>query len=115
MPGQEDDFLVIVDTGFNGQLLIHDVHAARLNCESMRVDVRVEFADSESRILELGRGSIVWFGRQREVDVWITTALGERTTIADQPIGLLGTGLLSLHRLNVDFATRRVVIGEHTD
>ena len=115
VPGQEDQFLVIVDTGFNGQLLIHDAAATRLNCESRRVDVRVEFADRGSRILDLGRGSIVWFGRHQEVDVWITTAEPGRTTTADQPIGLLGTGLLSPHKLTVDFATRRVVISENME
>jgi hypothetical protein len=57
-------------------------------------------------------GSIVWFGRQRKVDVWVT-AEPLRAAAPDEPIGLLGTGLLNPHHLIIDFATRRVVISEN--
>lgn len=112
LPGADDGLLVIVDTAFNGQLLIHDIDAARLKCGSSRVELRVEFADRRSRVLKRARGSIVWFGREQSVDVWMS-AEPQRTAMPDEPVGLLGTGLLNPHRLVVDFATRRVVITEH--
>jgi hypothetical protein len=71
-------------------------------------------ADRRSRVLERARGSIVWFGRERTVDVWMS-AEAVRAPLPDEPIGLLGTGLLNPHCLKVDFAKRRVVISERED
>jgi predicted aspartyl protease len=114
LPGQDDSLLVIVDTGFNGQLLIRDNDAARLNCGSARVELTVEMADRRSRVLKRARGSIFWFGRQRNVDVWLS-AEPHRAALPEEPVGLLGTGLLSPHRLTIDFASRRAVINEHNE
>ena len=110
--GQEDGFPVIVDTGFNGQLLINDTEIARLKCEIIGVDVPVEFANRERRMLSLARTRIVWFGRPQDVHVWITTAEPARAAVPDEPVGLLGTAILNPHKLTVDFAARRVVISK---
>jgi predicted aspartyl protease len=115
LPGQDDEFLVTVDTGFNGELLIHDAATFPLAFERTGVDVYVEFADGGRRTLELASGSIVWFGRQRAVDIWIAKVDSKRSSRADEPAGLIGTGLISPHSLTIDFAARRVVIAENDD
>jgi predicted aspartyl protease len=113
VPGQEDAISLTIDTGFNGQLLINAVAIDRFKCESLNVEAPVEFANRECRALPLTRGRIIWFGRPQDVEVWITPAESGRTAAPDEPVGLLGTGLLKPHRLTVDFATRRVVIAEY--
>jgi predicted aspartyl protease len=108
VPGQEDAVSMIVDTGFNGQLLIDRSEIDRFRCEFFNVETPVEFANRERRALSLARGKIVWFGRPQVVQVWVTAAELGRGATPDEPAGLLGTALLT-----VDFAARRVVITEN--
>jgi hypothetical protein len=112
IPGEDDDLPVVVDTGFNRELLIDEVHIARLKCEITQVAEPVEFANRERRRLLLARSQIIWFGRLREVYILIAPTQGSRAAMADEPIGLLGAGLLSPHKLIVDFTSRRVLISE---
>jgi hypothetical protein len=113
VPDREDAFPVVVDTGFNGELLIYEPDIHRFECEFLDLESSVEFADRERRTIPLARTRIIWFGRFQMVRVWITPAETGRTAAPDEPVGLLGTALLKPHRLNVDFATRRVVISEN--
>jgi hypothetical protein len=115
MPGQDDDLLVLVDTGFNGELLLNESEATHLNCEIRDYSEAVELADRERRMLKRGRIQILWFGRPRELDLLITSAEGARAALADEPHGLVGTALISPHVLTIDFATRRVVISENAN
>jgi hypothetical protein len=112
VPGHEDAFSMIVDTGFNGQLLINETEIDRFGCELLNVEGPVEFADKERRALPLARGKIIWFGRLQDVEVWITSTELGRASVPDEPAGLLGTALLKPHALTVDFAARHVVISE---
>jgi predicted aspartyl protease len=111
--GMEDGFPVIVDTGFNGELLINDTEISRLQCRMTGVEAPIEFANKERRTIVFARSRVVWFGRAQDVRVWVTAAEPDRAAAADEPVGLLGTALLKPHRLTVDFATRRVVISEN--
>jgi hypothetical protein len=109
---QEDELLVVVDTGFNGTLLLHDGPVARQGCEITGFEETVEFADRERRTLLLGRTRIAWFGPAQDVNVFISRPAQSRAASPDEPVGLLGTALLSPHRLTIDFASRRVLITE---
>jgi predicted aspartyl protease len=97
--GEEDAFPVIVDTGFNGGLLLHDSEIIRHTCELTGLNVPIELADRAPRMLMLARTRIVWFGQPRDVDVLIAPTQVSRAAIADEPIGLLGSALLAPHRL----------------
>jgi predicted aspartyl protease len=110
--GEEDAFPVIVDSGFNGELLLHDDAIIRHRCELTGLNEPIELADKASRLLMVARAQIIWFGQSRGVDVLIGTTQSSRAATADEPIGLLGTRLLSPHKLTVDFASRRVVVSE---
>ncbi len=114
-PDQEDSFLVVIDTGFNGQLLIHNTDLARIKCDLTDLMVTAEFAGRQRHMLNRARSRIIWFGRPLDVDVLIAAAEQARAALTDEPIGLLGTALLVPHQLTVDFATRRVVISQNTD
>jgi predicted aspartyl protease len=112
-PDGGDELLVVVDTGFNGTLLFHDNEISRRKCEVItHLEEMVEFADGERRPLLLGRTNVSWFGRPLTVDVLISQSERSRAVLADEPIGLLGTALLSQHKLTIDFAAHRVVITE---
>jgi len=111
--GLEDGFPVIVDTGFNGELLINHTEIPRLQCTMTGVEAPVEFANKERRTIVFARSRILWFGRAQDVRVWVTDTEPGRAAAPDEPVGLLGTALLNPHRLTVDFATRRVVISEN--
>jgi predicted aspartyl protease len=113
IPGEDDDVLVAIDTGFNRELLINEADTARFRCAMSPVTDPVEFADRTSRRLSIARGMIVWFGRPCEVEFLAAPAGPPRAALPDEPIGLVGTAPLNPHTLTVDFATRRVVISEN--
>jgi len=115
VPDQEDGIPVVIDTGFNGELLIHSTDIDRIGCNLTDLTVTAEFAGRQRQLLNRARGRLVWFGRQRDVDVLVAMTNAPRSPTADEPIGLLGTALLSPHTLTVDFAARRVVIRESVD
>jgi predicted aspartyl protease len=112
LPGLDDDLLVIVDTGFNGQLLIYETELSRFNFVPHETTVPVELAGRERRRLSVMRSRITWFGQVRDVDVFVAPGGQRRAALPDESVGLLGTALLCPHRLTIDFATRRVVISE---
>jgi predicted aspartyl protease len=110
LPNDEDGLLVTVDTGFSGQLLIHDADFPRLKCELTDLRVPVELADRRTGVLAQARGRITWFGESLAVDILVATTERSYRAPPDEPTALLGTGLLNPNRLIVDFASRRVVI-----
>jgi predicted aspartyl protease len=104
-----DDFLAVVDTGFNGQLLVSESDIGKLGSGTTRVSAKVEVAGGA--VQKVGRAyyQIVWMGRQRLVDVFI----GLETTSPkpdDEPIALIGTALLRPHLLLIDFEAGTVEI-----
>jgi hypothetical protein len=113
--GEDDAFPIVVDTGFNGELLLHDTGIIRHRCELTGLNEPIELADRAARMLMLARTRIIWFGAPRDVDVLITPTQGSRAAMPDEPVGLLGAALLSPHQLTVDFATRRVVLSENME
>jgi predicted aspartyl protease len=111
LPSDTDGLLVTIDTGFSGQLLIHDTDFLRLKCQLTDLNIPVELADRRKGALALARGAIVWFGQSLIVDILVART-AKPLPPPDEPTALLGTGLLNPNRLTVDFATRRVVISE---
>jgi hypothetical protein len=97
------------------KLSVHDEAALRLSYEGTGIDVWVEFADGVRRTVQLASSSIIWFGRPRTVDLWIARAASHRHSTPDEPLGVIGTGLVSPNKLTIDFMTRRVVITENED
>lgn len=106
--GTSDDFLVIVDTGFNGNLLLTRSAAQMLGVDPQRDETEVELGDGTRAQLYEADARLNWLGESRRVRVLVSNTW--IPTRADDPVGLLGTALLDPHLLLVDFASRSVEI-----
>ncbi|HEY7299323.1 MAG TPA: hypothetical protein VH684_15560 [Xanthobacteraceae bacterium] len=110
IPDQDRSFLALVDTGFNGWLLMEAVDAASLGFVLSELALSVEFAGRGHNHLGVAHGYIVWFGRRHRVEVLVSTARAGRPALPDEPVALLGTRLLRPHQLTVDFGAHTVSI-----
>jgi predicted aspartyl protease len=109
--GAEDSFLALVDTGFNGNLLLTRTVAIQLGfCLRKDTDV-VEFADGRSEAVTAGYGVIEWLGGVRRVEIFASSDPQRPRIPRDgEPVALLGTGLLAPHILLIDFEAGTVEI-----
>ena len=106
--GRDDEALAIVDTGFNGEVMLVEGDAPAVGVVWRDEGESVELGHGESVNVRLGRLRIRWLDRERDVSVLV----GERRepTRAGEPVMLIGTQLLSPHLLLVDFEARTVEI-----
>jgi predicted aspartyl protease len=105
----DDDFLAVVDTGFNGELLVAEEDVERIGGAVSRVAATVELAGGLIHEVVQAKIEIVWMGRSRLVDIFIGIQPTARKSI-DEPIALIGTGLLRPHLLLIDFDVGTVEI-----
>jgi predicted aspartyl protease len=115
--GFTDPLVAFVDTGFNGALLIDERQAARLGFSVMRNSATpVRLASQRSEDFMVGRGSFIWLGERRTIIAHVLIEIeGERRVRnarkTEEEI-LIGTGLLSDCRLQIDFPARKVLISK---
>lgn len=102
-----ESLLLVVDTGFNGDLLVTRSAADLLGVTPTARETDVELGDGTIASLNQGRAVVPWLGSQRVVRVLVSDTW---TTTPDAPVGLLGTDLLTPHLLLVDFDARSVEI-----
>jgi predicted aspartyl protease len=111
IPNYEDNILALVDTGFNGYLLVHQDNARHLGFSLPGVEITVELAGHAMRRFRVADGRVLWFGQVREVPVLLSTE--DYSLVApDEPVLLIGTALLNPNKLIVDFTNRSVVIAQ---
>ena len=116
-PGFIDPLVALVDTGFNGALLIDEAQAARLGFSVARDSIRpVQLASQRNEDFMVGRGSFLWLGERRTITahVLIETQSERRARNVrktEEEI-LIGTDLLSDCRLEIDFPARKVLISK---
>jgi predicted aspartyl protease len=117
IPGFNDPLVAFIDTGFNGALLIDERQAARLGFSVERDSITpVQLASQRKEDFLVGRGSFIWLGERKTIlaHVLIETQ-GERRARngreTEEEI-LIGTGLLSDCRLEIDFPARKVLISK---
>ena len=105
-------FLALVDTGVKRELMLaeHDARALGFAVASEFRSVRL--AMDVDRAAKAGSASINWFGSQRQIDVLVSM---DAPTVrrADEPVALVGTGLLAPNLLKIDFDLKTVEIDEH--
>ena len=104
-----DDFLAVVDTGFNGELLVSSEDVPRIGVAASRVVATVELAGGLLQDVEQAKIEIMWMGRSRLVDIFIGIEPAVRKS-TDEPIALIGTGLLRPHLMLIDFQSGTVEI-----
>jgi predicted aspartyl protease len=105
----QDDFLALVDTGFNGGLFIAAADAAALGVPLNDIKVKDKLAGGVQQSVVRTKWSINWFGEQRTVDVLVSLEPGH-TLRPDEPVALLGTALLRPNLLLIDYDDRAVEI-----
>ncbi|CAN0336218.1 unnamed protein product, partial [Phaeothamnion confervicola] len=109
LPGRPDGLLALLDTGFNGEILVAEADIEALGFRARAGFSAVELAAGQRIQLQRGQGTIVWLSAARRVEVLITKELPGPRRDGD-PIMLVGTGLLSPNLLLIDFAMATVEI-----
>jgi predicted aspartyl protease len=107
--GAEDEILVVVDTGFNGDLFISLSDAGKLGIRLSGIEEKVEVAGGVVQRVDNTTCELMWFGKPRLVDVIIGLEPAPPRREED-PIALIGTGLLKPHLLLIDYAAGTVEI-----
>jgi predicted aspartyl protease len=105
----QDDFLALVDTGFNGGLFIAAADAAHLGVPLNDVKVKVKLAGGVQQSVVRTKWSISWFGEHRSVDVLVSLEPVQSHS-PDEPVALLGTALLRPNLLLIDYEAGTVEI-----
>jgi clan AA aspartic protease len=90
---------VVVDTGFNGELVLPHKLIRRLKWP-LKGQVRVELADGSLVRTDVYEGRLLWFGQERVVTVYATASED----------GLLGTQMLMGCTLFLDPDENKVIL-----
>jgi predicted aspartyl protease len=106
---QDDELLVMIDTGFNGQLMLTAEQASALQVKPFGYEQPVMLGDGSE--IKVGRGSITieWFGRLRTVDVHIAPK-SAKPHRQSAPLALLGTSLIFPDTLDIRFGRQTVTL-----
>jgi predicted aspartyl protease len=107
MQSRQDDVLVLLDTGFNGELLVTAEAAAMFGIDRKLGDTKIELGDGRLSVVRDCFSWIEWLGERRLVRMLISSSWMPHV---DSPQGLLGTGLLNPHLMLLDFAKRTIEI-----
>ncbi len=114
VPGFSDPLLAVIDTGFNGAILIDGLQANKLGFKEANIRTPVELASQHEVEFLLGRGTFPWFGENKAIWAYVLIETQEmrRARIARKKEDeiLIGTELLSACRLEIDFPARKVLI-----
>lgn len=94
---------VVIDTGFNGEMVLPKRHLEELGF-TYRGWTVVELADGSKVASELYEGAILWFGEEKKVRVHAT----------ESEDALLGTRMLIGHLFELDVEGNRVVVTKKT-
>jgi predicted aspartyl protease len=105
----EDGFLALLDTGFNGELLVSIETVKRFGFELRDASSLAETAGGQVQRLLIGQATIMWLGQPRPVELLVAPEPA-RNVLPDDPIALIGTGLLDPHFELIDFAGKRIEI-----
>ena len=91
-----------IDTGFNRQVLVGDLTAARLGVAPSSGFVMVQAAANTMPFrVQAARVHVTWLGQPRRIDVLVYE--NEQPRRRGEPDGLLGTGLIQPDRLLLDY------------
>ena len=105
-----DSVLALLDTGFNGELMMSNLDAVRLGVVLQQSKRTVEVAGGRHVDVQRGLLPIRWLGRLRRTEVFVTNA--PSPVRPDDPVALLGTKLLTPNLLLVDFQSNTVEVEE---
>jgi predicted aspartyl protease len=107
--GQEDELIALIDTGFNGQLLMSQTLALRLNVQVNEFEDVVTLADGSLVAARQGHVTVEWFGKARNVHVQITPTHAKQR-VSEGDFVLLGTRLIAPDNLEIQFGRKTVTL-----
>jgi predicted aspartyl protease len=99
--------LAVIDTGFNGELMVPAATALSLGVAFSMEVTTVELGNGARASVRDGEATINWLDDTRRVRVFVSESW---LPTGDAPQGLLGTGLLTPHLLLIDFERKTVEI-----
>ena len=105
--GGEDELLAIIDTGFNGDMIVSASGLRTLGCSAVGPTVDIELGDGSRARVRMTRASIEWLGAHRTIQLLFAEAW---QPAADEPCGLIGTRLLAPHLLLIDSGEGNITI-----
>ena len=105
--GKQDSILVVVDTGFNGDLMVSRDAARLLGVDPIAREAEIELGDGRTVQVNEASATITWLEHERRVRVLVSD---DWVAVGDAPVGLLGTDLLAPHLLLIDFTAGTVEI-----
>ena len=103
-----EEFLALIDTGFNGELMMGVDAARETGVVFDEKLATVEYASGEVREVFEGRLEIHWLGRRHRVSVLVSDSIPPPRT--DAPVAMIGTRLLRPHLLFIDFGAETLEI-----
>lgn len=111
LPDRDTNLLALLDTGFNGALHCTRDIASVIGVVPQSEPIEVELAGGVMQNAQMGSLLIMWFGRQRQVDVFIAPSLAGRRRVVDgEPVALFGSSLLAPHLVLLDYGAGTVEI-----
>lgn len=108
-PDGFESFLALLDTGFNGEVFVAIADVERLGFRLRSGFSTFEDASGQIKTVQRGAGEIMWLGERRRVEVFIATEPPPARQ-ADDPVALVGTGLLTANMLLIDFPAATIEI-----
>lgn len=105
----EDPSPVVIDTGFNGQLLMSRILAIEAGFEISDSKQSVTLGDEQEQSLRRAHGTVDWFGIHRSVVAFVYEPSQSEKRRPSRP-AKIGTQLLNDARLEIDFVARAVRI-----
>ncbi len=106
LAGSTDPFTFLIDTGFDGEMLLYEHQLSRAGIPLIYQDMtRARLADGSEATFFVMTASVEWHGEAREVSIDVIPR-------AAPPLawGLIGCGLLRDSRLAIDFPAATVQI-----
>lgn len=99
----------MLDTGFNGDVMINVADAEALGVILSPLQVRVTLAGGQRADARQGEVQLEWLGQVRRTRVFVTETQAPPHRDGD-PVALIGTRLLAPHLLLIDFEAGTVEI-----
>ena len=107
--GFDDELVAMVDTGFNGELLMSEKVAAEWGISPVGLAAKLELGDGSKIFAGRGTVPVFWMGKRRAIAVQITPS-NKGKKQSSEPVALIGTRLLSEDILEINFPAQTVVI-----
>ena len=107
--GRDDEVIALLDTGFNGALLMAEADVADLGVRVSPLASHAKMGDG--RVVELRRAqcTVYWLGELRRTEVLVSSEPDQHRG-PDEPVVVIGTQLLAPNMLLIDFSAGSVEI-----